>query len=326
MNDKTDKNEYDEALPTQSVSTDPRLFDDSISAVTNELIIVSFYLPKRANPIIVNGAKHITIGRRDPKRRINPTIDLTEEEGAKLGVSRMHAELNFLNGQYYLKDTGSSNGTWINDTKLQPYQPHPVNSSDQIRIGQIRMGVHITLPQRNSSVISTLMEGAQHRKFYNYQLSDNIDRPLLETGSLTPSILQLTSTYLDHVIKVYNIVRQAQDYEAIGFQINAIHAEPDSNILSIEIGEGWDIMNFLAQKLPEFITILEGKTQSEQKLTDSLKRYPQPLEQIADYALQELVYRFLDDAQRDEYVRLLATYFEALLATHLKVQVSTNKQ
>ena len=143
-------NPSEEAQPTQNIPADAEIFNIDKSGTTSQidgttkLIIVSFYLPGRSEPIIVNGAKTITIGRRDPKRRINPTIDLTEDHGAKLGVSRMHAEMNFVNGKYYIKDTGSSNGTWVNDTKLQPYQPHPVLTGDQIRIGQVAIVLHLS--------------------------------------------------------------------------------------------------------------------------------------------------------------------------------------
>ena len=118
-NDEQNHEPLDEALPTQMMP-EPADLDAS---VTNEFRVISFYLPSRSEPLVSRDAT-ITIGRRDPKRKINPTIDLTEERGAQLGVSRLHVEINYQNSRYYLKDMGSANGTWVNNSKLVPYQPH----------------------------------------------------------------------------------------------------------------------------------------------------------------------------------------------------------
>ena len=35
-------------------------------------------------------------------------------------ISRKHCTIYFENGSYYLEDNGSSNGTWLDDKKIQP--------------------------------------------------------------------------------------------------------------------------------------------------------------------------------------------------------------
>ena len=325
-----DNNQHpDDALPTHNVA-ESDLFEPEVrppvpGGGTTELLIVSFYLPGRTEPIIVNGSRTITIGRRDPKRRINPTIDLTEDHGAKLGVSRLHAEMNFVNGKYYVKDTGSSNGTWVNDTKLQPYQPHPVMTGDQVRIGQLAIVVHLSLPQRASSddVVSTLVDESHNSMSHSYKVIDKTGSILVENGSMVISKVRNLSTYLERLSRIYAIIRDAQQQEASTFAVLSIRARHADEVLVVDIGEGHDLMDFMANKLDEFLQVLEGRAKGDKKQTDSLQRYSDPLEQIADYALQELVFRFLNET-RDEYVGKLAVHFDAILSMELSVQRTTN--
>lgn len=50
-------------------------------------------------------------------------------------VSRKHAELTFCEGSLYLRDLGSTNGTFVNGTRIK--QSCPVNHGDLLQFGQI---------------------------------------------------------------------------------------------------------------------------------------------------------------------------------------------
>ena len=52
-------------------------------------------------------------------------------------VSRRHAEISYANGQYVLRDLGSSNGTFINDTRLEPGSVHILKQDDRILFGKV---------------------------------------------------------------------------------------------------------------------------------------------------------------------------------------------
>ncbi len=52
-------------------------------------------------------------------------------------ISRRHAEMAYVNGQYVLRDLGSSNGTFVNDTRLDPANAHILKSGDSIRFGKV---------------------------------------------------------------------------------------------------------------------------------------------------------------------------------------------
>lgn len=302
----------EDALPTTDI---PAEFLTSSYLATNELHLLSFYLPGRSNPIIINGNKTITIGRRDPKRRVNPTLDLTEDNGAKLGVSRMHAEINYVNGRYYVRDLDSANGTWVNEAKLAPQQPFPIDSGDQIRLGQIAIVVHIAMPQRRVSqdVISTVLDEVLAMETQTYRVYASEDKRVVgNNGGIIPTVLFSLSKYIQHVSAIYTVIRKAQQMPDIGFAVVSIRVRADDKALIMEVAEGEDLMTFIAEKMPNFLLVVEGNQRGTKKQTDSLQRYPTLQEQVADYALQELCMRFLHD-DRDQFVTQLAGHFRELL-------------
>jgi pSer/pThr/pTyr-binding forkhead associated (FHA) protein/NADPH-dependent 2,4-dienoyl-CoA reductase/sulfur reductase-like enzyme len=52
-------------------------------------------------------------------------------------VSRGHAEIAYENGQYILRDTGSSNGTFVNETRLEVGSTRTLESGQRIRFGRV---------------------------------------------------------------------------------------------------------------------------------------------------------------------------------------------
>lgn len=52
-------------------------------------------------------------------------------------VSRRHAEISYANGQYVLRDPGSTNGTFVNEVRLTPNGAHILKRGDVIRFGNV---------------------------------------------------------------------------------------------------------------------------------------------------------------------------------------------
>lgn len=50
-------------------------------------------------------------------------------------ASRFHAVVTFENEEVYIKDTNSSNGTFINDVRIPANQKMKLNNGDKIKIG-----------------------------------------------------------------------------------------------------------------------------------------------------------------------------------------------
>jgi NADPH-dependent 2,4-dienoyl-CoA reductase/sulfur reductase-like enzyme/pSer/pThr/pTyr-binding forkhead associated (FHA) protein len=53
-------------------------------------------------------------------------------------VSRRHAEISFANKQYMLRDLGSSNGTFVNETRLEADNVYILKPNDQVRFGKVK--------------------------------------------------------------------------------------------------------------------------------------------------------------------------------------------
>lgn len=54
-------------------------------------------------------------------------------------VSRRHARITYLQDRYWITDLGSSNGTYLNDQRLEANQAVPLRHGDRIRMGQVEL-------------------------------------------------------------------------------------------------------------------------------------------------------------------------------------------
>ena len=84
----------------------------------------------------------IFIGREDPVSGVFPEIDLTDHGGDEGGVSRRHARIFSQGAQVLIEDLNSTNYTYVNQQKLTPGQPQPLNSGDEVRVGQMKLNFY----------------------------------------------------------------------------------------------------------------------------------------------------------------------------------------
>jgi pSer/pThr/pTyr-binding forkhead associated (FHA) protein len=85
--------------------------------------------------ILLPEERELVFGRFDPLTHRMPDIDLTYEDQFDRGISRRHCQVSGWRGQYEISDLGSSNGTWVNGTRLGPQERHSLNVGDEIRLG-----------------------------------------------------------------------------------------------------------------------------------------------------------------------------------------------
>jgi serine/threonine-protein kinase len=92
----------------------------------------------------VGGAGHefvldqtvINIGRWDADSSAFPEIDLSEDDPGN-HISRRHAKIFQKEGEYFIEDMGSVNGTYINKgPRLSPGSPQKLQSGDEIIVGR----------------------------------------------------------------------------------------------------------------------------------------------------------------------------------------------
>ena len=83
------------------------------------------------------------IGRWDADNGIFPDVDLdSHDQEAK--VSRRHARIVRRDGEFYVEDLGSTNGTYVNrGRRLLPGNPQSLADGDEIIVGKTFLRFHI---------------------------------------------------------------------------------------------------------------------------------------------------------------------------------------
>ncbi|GBC81285.1 Oxoglutarate dehydrogenase inhibitor [bacterium HR10] len=100
----------------------------------------------RAKLVLVRGGRvgrefpiwesEVMLGRWDAEHGIFPEIDLDEDD-PEAKVSRRHARIFYREGQFWIEDLGSLNGTFVNrGPRLHPHQPVPLRHGDEIIVGK----------------------------------------------------------------------------------------------------------------------------------------------------------------------------------------------
>jgi pSer/pThr/pTyr-binding forkhead associated (FHA) protein len=97
-------------------------------------------------PTVVVPMTGVTIGRGESNDVVIPN----------LGVSRKHAQICQVDGEFHIKDLGSTNGIFLNGTKI--VGSHPLTHGDKIQIGKFT----ITVSSRGS-LTSTSVERPTQR-------------------------------------------------------------------------------------------------------------------------------------------------------------------
>jgi len=84
-----------------------------------------------------------TMGRHDPVTGVTPDIDLSSLD-AERTVSRRHATIRSAGTDLSVTETNAStNGTFVNGTKLEPFQPHPLKGGDVVQLALVTLRLHI---------------------------------------------------------------------------------------------------------------------------------------------------------------------------------------
>ena len=82
--------------------------------------------------------EHTLLGRNSPADNIYPEVDLTEEDPESY-VSRRHGQITRQGSKFIYEDIGSSNGSYINGSRLQPHIQTELHDGDSLRLGRTEM-------------------------------------------------------------------------------------------------------------------------------------------------------------------------------------------
>ena len=126
--------------------TDPRL-DEANSARTHTPeppapavdSAASLHIVRTGQILPLVGRDEFTIGRVSEGQSILPDIDLTPYEAYSQGVSRLHATIKIATQGIQITDLGSSNGTRINNERLNPHKQYSLHHGDVIALGRFKI-------------------------------------------------------------------------------------------------------------------------------------------------------------------------------------------
>jgi pSer/pThr/pTyr-binding forkhead associated (FHA) protein len=80
----------------------------------------------------------IIIGRRNPFREGEPTIDLAAVDHGQT-VSHLHAELTDTEAGIFIRDLGSLNGVRVNHRRIPPDKPVKIHAGDSFQLGYVQI-------------------------------------------------------------------------------------------------------------------------------------------------------------------------------------------
>lgn len=102
---------------------------------------ISLHLVESGKVIHLSDKNDFTLGRAVEGQSILPDVDLSPYEAFSQGVSRMHVSLRILNGDVYVMDLGSSNGSKINGQKIVPHVEYSISHGDLVSLGRLKVQV-----------------------------------------------------------------------------------------------------------------------------------------------------------------------------------------
>jgi hypothetical protein len=93
--------------------------------------------------IPLQGKDEYIVGRADAEHGIFVDVDMSEHKGWESGVSRRHARIFKKQSRFFIEDLHSANGTYLNETRIEPGCPCVLSVGDGIKFGILRLYVEM---------------------------------------------------------------------------------------------------------------------------------------------------------------------------------------
>jgi len=125
---------YDDFLNAPAPATEPFM---DFEIPSKGIVLINL---ENGQMITTQLERTFVLGRASSEIKPKETlVDLTPFGALELGISRAHARIRQSNGHYQLIDLESSNGTWLENQRLVPKQPYPLESGDRFRLGRLNI-------------------------------------------------------------------------------------------------------------------------------------------------------------------------------------------
>ena len=108
------------------------------TALLDDKTSVMFQVTGYENPVMAAlTAQGVTVGRTHGD--VSVDIDLTPFDAADKGVSRKHAGIFIEEDMLKVVDLESTNGTFLNGSRLTPFQSRILRNGDELRLGKLAL-------------------------------------------------------------------------------------------------------------------------------------------------------------------------------------------
>ena len=85
--------------------------------------------------------KMIILGRENLDDSGTQYVNLSDYNARQLGVSRYHACIHIRSSELFIRDTRSSNGTFLNEQELYTMRDYPLKDGDVIKLSNLTLQV-----------------------------------------------------------------------------------------------------------------------------------------------------------------------------------------
>jgi len=105
---------------------------------------IAMYIASIEEPMLITVTEEVVLGRVDNPIPVStePIVNLSHLQAFELGVSRTHAAVRRYNEELYIVDMKSSNGTWLDNVRLNPYVPVMLHSGQSIMLGKLKLYIY----------------------------------------------------------------------------------------------------------------------------------------------------------------------------------------
>ncbi|MEO1669933.1 MAG: FHA domain-containing protein [Cyanobacteria bacterium J06631_2] len=124
-----------EVLEVPEVPEVPTASNEAISGATQLQVQKASLLHLQSNTTIEIPSNLNVVHFGKPNGQIPPDVDVSGFPDSEV-VSRIHADIRIEGDVYYVEDTGSSNGTYVNHAPLQKGNRHRLRSGDRLALGK----------------------------------------------------------------------------------------------------------------------------------------------------------------------------------------------
>jgi hypothetical protein len=191
----------------------------------------ALFVMDNPDPLIIENSEAVYLGRFAEVPTAS-SVDLTQYDAARLGVSRSHARITWSEGIYELEDLASSNGTWLNYQRLAYGKSYELHNGDVILLGQLQLTICLPESTRKWEVS------------FDARRIKTIDTVYLQI--FTPYFMEtVLSKFLQAIVDLQQVCLLCRGQNTEDVHILSIRAAQQSPILHISLDNANEAVHYI---------------------------------------------------------------------------------